>query len=116
MTTSVQLNMRWVLLAILVLALTASGSADSQQPTQASSEISGTVRRVSTRRPIQTATVRLLDAGDESAIASTMTGDDGVFRFGRLRLRGHPATGMSYVFCPLPPCSDRPSRCKLPFY
>ena len=76
-----QLNMRWVLPTILVLSLAESGSAFPQKPSQASSEIAGTVRRVGTRRPIQTATVRLLDAGDESVIASTMTSDDGAFRF-----------------------------------
>ena len=79
-----QLNTRWVLPTILVLALAEGGSALSQQPTPASSEIAGTVRRMDNRRPIQTATVRLLDAGDESVIATTLTGDDGTFRFDRL--------------------------------
>jgi hypothetical protein len=81
MITLIALNARWLFRAILLLGFAAVAFAASQQPALVKGEIGGTVLRAAGRRPIQTATVRLLDFADESVIESKMTGDDGVFRF-----------------------------------
>ncbi len=71
---------RWVIASVLLLC-TLSTVFALQPPVPPKGAIAGVVRRATTGRPIGAATVRLLIASDESEAASTLSGDDGTFRF-----------------------------------
>ncbi len=74
-----------LLVVALISNISSAVSAQTARAAQGGGELSGVVRRAGIRTAISGATVRLLDAGDESAAFTTMTSDEGAFRFDSLR-------------------------------